>query len=189
VRRQCAEEVAALQARHALLPGLAVVRVGEDPSSVQYAERITRSFSEAGLTVSVITLPANASRAMLQAELGRLNVLAEIAGVLVQMPLPAHIRPDAVTEVLDPNKDVDGIHPINIGQLSLGLDCFVPATPEGGVELLDYYGIPVEGKRALILGRSSVVGKPLAQLLLARNATVTIAHLPQPRSAGVDWCG
>jgi len=113
---------------------------------------------------------------MLQAELSRLNVLPEIAGVIVQMPLPSYMGLDNVIEVLDPNKDVDGIHPINVGQLSLGLDCFVPATPQGGVELLDYFRIPVEGKRALIVGRSSIVGKPLAQLLLARNATVTIAH-------------
>jgi methylenetetrahydrofolate dehydrogenase (NADP+)/methenyltetrahydrofolate cyclohydrolase len=176
MRRQCAEEVAELLSRHGLLPGLAVVRVGEDPSSLQYAERISKTFSEAGLTVSLVELPGNATRAMLQAELSRLNVLPEIAGVIVQMPLPSHMGMDAVIEVLDSNKDVDGIHPINIGQLSLGLDCFVPATPEGGVELLDYYGISVEGKRALIVGRSSIVGKPLAQLLLARNATVTIAH-------------
>jgi methylenetetrahydrofolate dehydrogenase (NADP+)/methenyltetrahydrofolate cyclohydrolase len=103
-------------------------------------------------------------------------VLPEIAGVIVQQPLPPHIGLDAVIDVLDPNKDVDGVHPVNIGRLSLGLDCFVPATPAGGLAILDYYGIPLEGKQALVIGRSGVVGRPFAQLLLARNATVTIAH-------------
>lgn len=185
VRKQCAEEVAALQARHTLLPGLAVLRVGEDPSSVQYAERIRKHFAEAQLSVSIVALPVNASRAMLQAELGRLNVLPEIAGIIVQQPLPSYMDLDAVIDVLDPNKDVDGVHPINIGRLSLGLDCYVPATPQGGVELLDYYGVAVEGKRAVIVGRSGVVGKPLAQLLLARNATVTVAHSRSQDLAGL----
>ncbi len=176
IRKQAGEEVRALLARHPILPGLGVVRVGEDPASVSYTGRIRQSFEAAGLTVTVIPLPQNASRAMLQAELARLSVLPEIAGVLVQMPLPPHIRLDAVIDVLDPDKDVDGIHPVNIGRLSLGLECYVPATPAGGIALLDYYGISVEGKRALVVGRSDIVGKPLAQLLLARNATVTVAH-------------
>jgi len=176
IRRQCADEIKALQARHAILPGLAVVRVGDDPASLSYAERITQSFNNAGLKVTVVALPANSSRSLLQAELSRLNVLHEIAGVIVQMPLPTHIGLDAVIDVLDPQKDVDGIHPINVGRLELGLDAFVPATPAGGIATLDYYGIPIEGKHAVVVGRSSVVGKPLAQLLLARNATVTVAH-------------
>lgn len=176
VRRQCAREVQKLVARFGVLPGLAVVRVGDDPSSVSYADRITQSFSAAGLTANIVALPLNASRAMLQAELGRLNVLPEVAAIIVQMPLPPHIGLDAVIEVLDPLKDVDGIHPVNIGRLALGLDCYVPATPAGGLALLDFYGIPLSKKRALIIGRSGVVGKPLAQLLLARDATVTIAH-------------
>jgi len=176
IRRRCAEEIEALRARHSILPGLAVVRVGDDAASVSYAERITQSFDKAGLKVTVIALPGSASRSLLQAELARLNVLQEIAGVIVQMPLPLHIGLDAVIDVLDPQKDVDGIHPVNAGRLTLGLDAYVPATPAGGIELLDYYGIPIEGKQALVIGRSSVVGKPLAQLLLARNATVTIAH-------------
>jgi methylenetetrahydrofolate dehydrogenase (NADP+)/methenyltetrahydrofolate cyclohydrolase len=176
IRRQCADEIKALRERHSILPGLAVVRVGDDPASVSYADRITQSFGNAGLKVTIIALPANASRSLLQAELSRLNVLHEIAGVLVQMPLPTHMGLDAVIDVLDPHKDVDGIHPVNAGRLALGLDAFVPATPAGGIAMLDFYGIPIEGKRAVVVGRSSVVGKPLAQLLLARNATVTIAH-------------
>jgi methylenetetrahydrofolate dehydrogenase (NADP+)/methenyltetrahydrofolate cyclohydrolase len=176
IRRQCAEEIKALQARHSILPGLAVVRIGDDPASLSYADRITQSFGNAGLKVTIIALPPNASRSLLQAELSRLNVLHEIAGVIVQMPLPTHMGLDAVIDVLDPHKDVDGIHPVNVGRLDLGLDAFVPATPAGGIAILDYYNIPIEGKHALVVGRSSVVGKPLAQLLLARNATVTVAH-------------
>lgn len=176
IRQRCIEDVSALKAKYKILPGLAVVRIGEEPSSVSYATRIEGSFAKAGLTISIIALPSNASRAMLQAELGRLNVLPEIAGVLVQLPLPASFGMDTVIDILDPNKDVDGIHPVNIGRLALGLDCFVPATPAGGMAILDHYKIPTEGKQALVIGRSSIVGKPFAQLLLARNATVTIAH-------------
>ncbi len=176
IRLQCIEEIKALQARYTILPGLAVVRIGDDPSSVTYADRITQSFGSAGIKVTVIALPANASTSALQAELVRINVLPEMAGVIVQMPLPTNMGLDAVIDVLDPHKDVDGIHPVNAGRLALGLDAYVPATPAGGMALLDYYGIPIEGKRALVVGRSSIVGKPLAQLLLARNATVTIAH-------------
>ena len=176
IRTQCAEEVEKLLARFGILPGLTVVRVGDDPASLSYADRITRSFSAAGLTANIVALPLNASRAMVQAELGRLNVLPEVAAIIVQMPLPPHIGLDAVIEVLDPLKDVDGMHPVNIGRLALGLDCYVPATPAGGLAMLDYYGIPLRKRHALTIGRSGVVGKPLAQLLLARDATVTIAH-------------
>ena len=176
IREQCAVEVEKLITRFVILPGLAVIRVGDDPSSISYADRITRSFSAAGLTANIVALPLNASRAMLQAELGRLNVLPEVAAIIVQMPLPPHIGLDAVIEVLDQLKDVDGTHPVYIGRLAIGLDCYVPATPAGGLAMLDYYGIPLRKRHALIIGRSGVVGKPLAQLLLSRDATVTIAH-------------
>ena len=176
MREQYAREAAALKARFGLLPGLGVLRVGADPASVSYTGRISKAFAEAGIAVTINELPITASRAMLRAELGRLNVLPEIAGIIVQMPLPAHIGLDALVDVLDPDKDVDGLHPVNVGNLSLGLDAYVPATPAGGLALLDYYGITLEGLNALVVGRSGVVGKPLAQLLLARNATVTIAH-------------
>ncbi len=176
IRKRCAEEIAALASRFGLLPGLAVLRVGSDPASVSYAERITQLFATARLDVHVVAMPANASRAMFQAELARLSFFPQIAGVIVQMPLPQQIAIQDVIDVLDPDKDVDGIHPLNAGRLALGLDCYVPATPMGGIALLDYYGIKIEGKHALVIGRSDVVGKPLAQLLLARNATVTIAH-------------
>lgn len=176
IRKRCGEEIDALVSRFGLLPGLAVLRVGGDPASVHYAERITQLFASARLDVHVVALPANASRSMFQAELARLSYLPQIAGILVQMPLPRHLAIQDVIDVLDPDKDVDGIHPLNAGRLALGLDCYLPATPAGGVAILDHYGIEIEGKRALVIGRSDVVGKPLGQLLLARHATVTIAH-------------
>ncbi|MDQ3930919.1 MAG: bifunctional 5,10-methylenetetrahydrofolate dehydrogenase/5,10-methenyltetrahydrofolate cyclohydrolase [Chloroflexota bacterium] len=176
MREQYAREAGDLKARFGLLPGLGVLRVGADPASVSYTGRISKAFSEAGISVTTNELPLNASRAMFQAELGRLNVLPEIAGIIVQMPLPSHIGLDVLVDVLDPDKDVDGLHPVNVGNVTLGLDAYVPATPAGGMALLDYYGVKVEGLDALVIGRSGVVGKPLSQLLLARNATVTIAH-------------
>ena len=176
IKLKAIEDIGALKAKYKILPGLAVVRLGDDPASLSYASRIVESFGKAGLTVTVVALSAAVSRAILQSEIGRLNVLPEIAGVIVQQPLPPHVGLDTIIDTLDPNKDVDGIHPVNVGRLSLGLDCFVPATPAGAIAMLDYYHIPIEGKRALVIGRSGVVGKPLAQLLLACNATVTIAH-------------
>ncbi len=176
MREQYAREAAALKARFGLLPGLGVLRVGADPASISYTGRISKAFAEVGIAVTIHELHSGASRAMLQAELGRMNVLPEIAGIIVQMPLPPHIGLDALVDVLNPDKDVDGLHPVNVGNLSLGLEGYVPATPAGGMALLDYYGIKLEGLNALVVGRSGVVGRPLAQLLLARNATVTIAH-------------
>ncbi|MEA2575578.1 MAG: methylenetetrahydrofolate dehydrogenase / methenyltetrahydrofolate cyclohydrolase [Chloroflexia bacterium] len=176
MREQYAQEAAALKVRFGLLPGLGVLRVGADPASISYTGRISKAFAEVGIAVTINELPTTASRAMLQAELGRMNVLPEIAGIIVQMPLPNHIGLDALVDVLNPEKDVDGLHPVNVGNLSLGLDGFVPATPAGGLALLDYYGIKLEGLNAVIVGRSGVVGRPLAQMLLSRDATVTIAH-------------
>jgi methylenetetrahydrofolate dehydrogenase (NADP+)/methenyltetrahydrofolate cyclohydrolase len=176
MREQYAREAAALKAKFGLLPGLGVLRVGADPASISYTGRISKAFAEVGIAVTIHELHSGASRAMLQAELGRMNVLPEIAGIIVQMPLPAHIGLDALVDVLNPDKDVDGLHPVNVGNLSLRLEGYVPATPAGGMALLDYYGIRLEGLNALVIGRSGVVGRPLAQLLLARNATVTIAH-------------
>jgi methylenetetrahydrofolate dehydrogenase (NADP+) / methenyltetrahydrofolate cyclohydrolase len=176
IRRTCAQEIEAIRARYGVVPGLAVVRVGEDPASIRYARKITQLGRDVGLPVEIVALRPTTSRAMLQAELARLNFLPEIAGIIVQMPLPPHLALHDVVEVLDPLKDVDGIHPVNIGNLALGLESFVPATPAGGLALLDHYGVALEGKRALVIGRSGVVGRPFANLLISRNATVTVAH-------------
>jgi methylenetetrahydrofolate dehydrogenase (NADP+)/methenyltetrahydrofolate cyclohydrolase len=176
IRQDCKCEIAELKSRHGILPGLAVVRLGSDPASVNYAQRIQDSFGRVGITVTMVELDETVSRAVFQSELARLNVLPEIAGILVQQPLPPQIDLETIIGSLDPTRDVDGIHPLNVGRQMLGLDCYVPATPAGGMAILDYYKIPIEGKRALVIGRSGVVGKPLSQLLLARNATVTVAH-------------
>lgn len=176
IRHECKNEIAELKDRHGILPGLAVVRLGNDPASVSYAQRIQDSFGKSGITVTMIELEDTVSRLLFQSELLRLNVLPEIAAIIVQQPLPPHIDLETIVGAIDPLKDVDGIHPVNAGRLMLGLDCYVPATPAGGMAILDYYNIPIEGKRALVIGRSGIVGKPLAQLLLARNATVTVAH-------------
>lgn len=176
MRRKFADEVAEIKAKHSVVPGLAVLRVGEDPASMSYAGRIVQSFGSVGLQATVFELPETSTRAMLHGELVRLNYLPEFAAIMVQWPLPSHLGWDAVIDDLNPYKDVDGSHPENIGKLSLGLDCYVPATPSGGLALLDYYRIPIEGQRAVVVGRSGIVGRPMAQLLLVRNATVTIAH-------------
>lgn len=147
---------------------------------------IMKTFAAVGLPAQRIELPERTTRGVLQAEVSRLNVLPEVAGVLVQMPLPAPLGPETVSEVLDPGKDVDGIHPVNAGRLTLGysgMEFFSPPTPAAGMALLRRYNIPLAGKTALVLGRSPVVGRPLSFLLMAANATVTTAHSYTPPAA------
>jgi methylenetetrahydrofolate dehydrogenase (NADP+) / methenyltetrahydrofolate cyclohydrolase len=147
---------------------------------------IMKTFAAVGLPAQQIELPERTPRGVLQAEVARLNVLPEVAGVLVQMPLPPPLGPETVSEALDAGKDVDGIHPLNAGRLTLGysgLDFFSPPTPAAGMSLLRRYNIPLAGKTALVLGRSPVVGRPLSFLLMAANATVTTAHSYTPPGA------
>lgn len=184
LRTQAREAVAALKRRHPVLPGLAVVLVGDDLASRGYLRMILKTCAAIDLPAQVIELPKTATRGLLQAEIARLNVLPEVAGVIVQMPLPPPLGPETVSEVLDPAKDVDGIHPENAGRLALaysGLDYFVPPTPQAGLALLQRNGITLAGKTALVIGRSAVVGRPLALMLLAANATVITAHSYTPR--------
>ncbi|HMA35183.1 MAG TPA: bifunctional 5,10-methylenetetrahydrofolate dehydrogenase/5,10-methenyltetrahydrofolate cyclohydrolase, partial [Chloroflexia bacterium] len=183
LRAEAATVIAALRTRHPVLPGLAVVIVGADPASRGYLTMILKTCAAVDLPVQLIELPATASRGLIQAEIARLNVLPEIAGVIVQMPLPPPLGPETVSEVLDPAKDIDGIHPENAGRLALGyagLDYFVPPTPQAGLALLRQHNISLAGKSAVVLGRSPVVGRPLTLLLLAANATVTAAHSYTP---------
>ena len=183
LRTEVQARIAELRLHHAVLPGLAILVVGHDPASRSYLNQIMKTCAAVGLPAELFELPATASRQVIQAEVQYLNALPSIAGIIVQMPLPLPMGPDVVTEVLDPAKDVDGIHPQNVGSLALGytgLDFFQPATPLAGMEMLRRYNIPVSGKRALVIGRSAVVGKPLALMLLAANATVTIAHSRTP---------
>ena len=169
-------EVAAKVAQLPYQPGLVVVLVGEDPASTVYVRNKDRAAQQAGLAVRTIRLPAATSQADLLAHIAALNADPAVDGILVQLPLPAHITTDAVLQAVDPAKDVDGFHPINVGHLANGSALLAPCTPRGVMKLLAAGNVPISGARALVLGRSSIVGRPVAAMLLAANATVTIAH-------------
>jgi methylenetetrahydrofolate dehydrogenase (NADP+)/methenyltetrahydrofolate cyclohydrolase len=169
-------EVAANVAAAGFTPGLAVVLVGEDPASKVYVRAKDRAAREAGIHARTIRLPAETVQSELLATIQALNDDPTIDGVLVQLPLPDGIDPRAVIEAIDPAKDVDGFHPMNVGRLANGRPTLVPCTPLGVMKLLCAFGIEIAGTRAVVLGRSVLVGRPLASLLLAADATVTIAH-------------
>jgi len=160
----------------AFKPGLSVVRVGEDPASGVYVRNKDRAALEAGFDSATIHLPASTSEAALLAEIARLNADPAVDGILVQLPLPDHIRAEAAIAAVDPAKDVDGFHPLNAGRLAAGQPGLVPCTPRGVMHLLAESGVKLAGARALVLGRSQIVGRPMAQLLLGADCTVTIAH-------------
>jgi methylenetetrahydrofolate dehydrogenase (NADP+)/methenyltetrahydrofolate cyclohydrolase len=157
-------------------PGLAVVLVGDDPASAVYVRSKDRAAREAGIVARTIRLPADTPEVLLLAEIARLNADPDIDGILVQLPLPPHIEPEGVIEAIDPAKDVDGFHPLNVGALAMGQPGLVPCTPAGVMKLIQHAGVELAGARALVLGRSSIVGRPMARLLLAADATVTVAH-------------
>jgi len=157
-------------------PGLRVVRVGEDPASGVYVRNKDRAAAEAGFDSATIHLPETTTEADLLAEIARLNADPAVDGILVQLPLPAHIRAEAAIAAVDPLKDVDGFHPLNAGRLAAGEPGLVPCTPRGVMHLLAEAGVTLRGARVLVLGRSQIVGRPMAQLLLGADCTVTIAH-------------
>lgn len=159
-----------------IVPGVAVIRVGEDPSSLIYVRNKKKKAEEVGIYFEEHTLKENTSQEKLIKLIARLNSDSRIQGIVLQLPLPGHLDEKRILERISPDKDVDGFHPLNMGKLLKGDPSFIPATPRGIVELLDRYKIPLEGKGAVIVGRSDIVGKPLAFLLLSRDATVTICH-------------
>lgn len=169
------EEVAASVAAHGHV-GLATVLVGDDPASHIYINLKQKAAQEAGMEARDLKLPADTSEEELLATIAELNGDDDVDGLLVQLPLPDHIDENRVIEAIAPAKDVDGIHPVNAGRLYLGRPTLVPGTPLGIMRMLDEYEIPLEGARAVVIGRSAIVGKPMAHLLLQRNATVTICH-------------
>lgn len=172
LRAKLAARVAALP----FSPGLRVVRVGEDPASGVYVRNKDKAAKAAGLDSATIHLPEATTEAELLATIAALNADPAVDGILVQLPLPAHIRTDAAISAVDPAKDVDGFHPSNAGRLAAGQPGLVPCTPRGVMHILAEAGIALRGARAVVLGRSQIVGRPMAQLLLGADCTVTIAH-------------
>jgi methylenetetrahydrofolate dehydrogenase (NADP+)/methenyltetrahydrofolate cyclohydrolase len=170
------DEVRAAIARLGFSPGLVAVRVGSDPASEIYVRNKAKKAQELGLRGTERIFDASMSEAELLAEVERLNRDDEVDGILVQLPLPKQIDPRKVIDAIDPAKDVDGFHPVNVGLLHLGRPTLAPCTPSGVIRLLDSAGIAIEGARAVVIGRSDIVGKPVAALLLQRHATVTICH-------------
>lgn len=176
IREEIRLQVQSFAARHEQIPGLAVILVGEDPASKVYVNQKRRACETAGFVSKEIKMPASTGQAALIAKIRELNAQPDIHGILVQLPLPKQIDEFAAIEAIDPAKDVDGFHPVNVGHLSIGNDCLAPCTPLGVIELIKRSGIDVAGKKALVIGRSNIVGKPLAVMLLRLNATVTLAH-------------
>jgi methylenetetrahydrofolate dehydrogenase (NADP+)/methenyltetrahydrofolate cyclohydrolase len=172
LRAGLAGRIAALPFR----PGLTVLRVGEDPASGVYVRNKDKAAKEAGFASRTRHLPEATTEAELLAEIAALNADPEVDGILVQLPLPAQIRAEAAIAAVDPAKDVDGFHPVNAGRLASGLPGLVPCTPRGVMHLLAEAGVTLRGARAIVIGRSQIVGRPMAQLLLAADCTVTIAH-------------
>ena len=166
----------AFRARHDRAPGLDVILVGADPASQVYTRNKEKASIEAGMRGRLHTLPATTTEPELLTLIAQLNADDAVDGILVQLPLPPQIDPLHVLDAVDPRKDVDGFHPVNAGLLASGRPGLVPCTPVGCMALLDASGLDPKGARAVVLGRSNIVGKPVAQLLLARNATVTLAH-------------
>ena len=168
--------VAALAARTGIQPTLAVILVGEDPASQIYVRNKKRAADEVGIASRDFLFPAGCSQAELVETIRKINTDPSIHGILLQLPLPKGLDENEAVNAIAPAKDADGLHPMSLGNLLAGKPSMVPCTPGGCLEILDHYAIPIEGAEAVVVGRSRLVGKPLAQLLLGRNATVTMCH-------------
>ncbi len=176
VRAEVKTRAEAFSAKHGRAPGLHVVLVGEDPASTVYVRNKERAAGKVGIAGEVHRLPAKTTESDVLALVAKLNAAPSIDGILVQLPLPDHLDDQTIVDAIDPRKDVDGLHPFNAGLLFVGRKGLRPCTPSGCMRMLDYVGCNPKGKRALVLGRSTLVGKPIALMLLERHATVTIAH-------------
>lgn len=180
IRAEIAADAARFAVEAGRAPGLAVVLAGENPASVSYVTAKERACAECGIRSFPVRLPATVSQEALLAEVERLNADPEVDGILVQLPLPKGLDEQAVIRAIAPEKDVDGFHPVSLGKLLIGLDTFVPCTPAGIIELLVRSGVETAGKRAVVVGRSNIVGKPVAALLARKgrggDATVTVCH-------------
>lgn len=175
IKQDLAKEIERLQVKN-LIPKLVVVLVGDNPASLSYVKGKEKAAAEIGMDSEVITLPVETTEADLLALLDELNDNDAVHGILVQLPLPDQINEQKVIDRINPKKDVDGFHPINIGKMMTGEDSFLPCTPYGIITMIKSKGVEIEGKHAVIIGRSNIVGKPVGQLLLNENATVTYCH-------------
>lgn len=176
LRADISVQVKELKEKHNLVPGLAVIIVGDNPASKVYVRNKEKACIDVGINSYVISMHENTKESDLLAEIDRLNRDENVHGILVQLPLPGHISEDHVINAIDPKKDVDAFHPVNVGRILTGKYTFLPCTPAGVMSLLDYYKVEIKGKKCVVLGRSNIVGKPMALLLLERNGTVTICH-------------
>ncbi len=180
IREELRAEVARLKEEHDLVPGLVTVLVGEDPASQSYVAAKNKTAHNLGIHSEQVTLPADTSEEELLALVDKYNNDPAIHGILVQLPLPKHIDEAKVLYAIDPDKDVDGFHPVNVGKMVLGEPCFLPCTPHGVLELLQRSGVETSGAEVVVVGRSNIVGKPVANLMLQKrdggNATVTLCH-------------
>ena len=176
VRDRLAVESAAVLAKTGVKPGLATILVGDDPASHQYVKSKQKACEAAGIYIDDHKLPTSTTQAELLSLIQKMNADPKIHGILVQLPLPKHIESRVVLEAVSPDKDADGFHPYNFGRLVEGNPVFEACTPKGVIKMIESIGVGIEGKRAVVLGRSNIVGKPLALMLLQRNATVTICH-------------
>jgi len=176
IRAEVAKHVSALKRTHGITPGLAVVLVGNDPASEVYVRNKAKATREAGMNSYEHPMPANTTQDALLAKIHTLNNDNHVHGILVQLPLPDHIDENAIINAINPAKDVDGFTTVNTGKLATGQEAFIPCTPRGCLTLLHEAAQPLAGKHAVVIGRSNIVGKPMAQLLLKENCTVTVAH-------------
>ncbi len=183
-RAEIARGVAALKAEKGVTPGLAVILVGDNPASVSYVTAKEKACREAGMLSREIRMPATVAEDELIAEIAKLNADPAIHGILVQLPLPKGFSEKRVIDAIAPEKDVDGFTPVNVGRMLIGEDCFLPCTPHGIVKLIEVTGMDISGKHAVVIGRSNIVGKPVAALLARKgphaNATVTLCHTGTP---------
>ena len=176
LKEEIRAEVASLTAQYGRKPCLDVILVGENPASMSYVRSKIKATEYCGFDGELISLPETVSQDELLRIIDERNAAADVDGILVQLPLPKHINEQAVIDAISPEKDVDGVHPTNVARLWLGEDAIVPCTPMGVMKLLEQTGTPLQGRHAVVVGRSNIVGKPVAKLLLDKNCTVTIAH-------------
>lgn len=176
IRDRLKKEISTFKMKNGIVPGLAVIIVGNDPASLVYVKNKSKACDEVGINSVQIELPEDITELELISHIEKLNHNPEIHGILVQLPLPKHINSENVINSILPEKDVDAFHPVNAGRIFIGNYDFLPCTPSGVMDLLKHYNIEVSGKKCVILGRSNIVGKPMAHLLLEKNGTVTVCH-------------